>query len=55
MIKLERTNSWYRPYTVVASGTEYVLESIKFYDGGGNIISSNSGWLQNQYGSDIPM
>ena len=54
MIKLERTQSWYRPYTVIASGTEYVLESIKFYDEDGNIISSNSGWLQNQGGSDIP-
>lgn len=54
MIKLERTQSWYRPYTVIASGTEYVLESIKFYDEDGNIISSNSGWLQNQNGTDIP-
>lgn len=54
MIKLERTQSWYRPYTVIASGTTYVLESIKFYDEDGNIISSNSGWLQNQGGSDIP-
>lgn len=54
MIKLERTQSWYRPYTVIASGTEYVLESIKFYDEDGNIVSSNSGWLQNQNGTDIP-
>lgn len=26
MIKLERTQSWYRPYTVIASGTEYVID-----------------------------
>lgn len=54
MIRLERTCGWYRPYTVVASGTTYVLESIKFYDESGNIVATSSGWLQNQCGSDIP-
>jgi len=54
MIKLERTQSWYRPYTVIASGTTYVLESIKFYDESGNIVATSSGWLQNQQGLDIP-
>jgi threonylcarbamoyladenosine tRNA methylthiotransferase MtaB len=32
MIKLERTTNWYRPYTVVASGKEYLLENIHFYE-----------------------
>ena len=54
MIKLERTANWYRPYTVVASGTTYVLESIKFYDENGKIVATSSGWLQNQCGNDIP-
>lgn len=54
MIKLERTVNWYRPYTVVASGTTYTLESIKFYDENGEIVATSSGWLQNQRGYDIP-
>lgn len=53
MIKLERTMSWYRPYTVVASGKEYILEAIKFYDKDGNIVASQSGWLENKFGNDI--
>lgn len=54
MIKLERTANWYRPYTVVASGTTYTLESIKFYNENGEIVATSSGWLQNQCGTDIP-
>jgi hypothetical protein len=54
MIKLERTANWYRPYTVVASGTTYTLESIKFYNENGEIVATSSGWLQNQCGNDIP-
>lgn len=54
MIKLERTVGWYRPYTVVASGKEYVLDNIKFYDKDGNILSAGNGWLQCKAGSDIP-
>lgn len=53
MIKLERTTSWYRPYTVVASGKEYLLENIHFYDENGVVVSSGSGWLQNINGTDI--
>lgn len=53
MVKLERTFCWYRPYTVIASGKEYVLEAIKFYDKDGNIVVSSSGWLENERGVDI--
>ena len=53
MIKLERTTNWYRPYTVVASGTTYLLENIMFYDKDGVVVSSGSGWLQNTNGMDI--
>ena len=53
MIKLERTSNWYRPYTVVASGKEYLLENIHFYDENGVVVSSGSGWLQSINGMDI--
>ena len=53
MIKLERTTNWYRPYTVVASGKEYLLENIHFYDKNGVVVSSGNGWLQNINGMDI--
>lgn len=53
MIKLERKLSWYRPYVVTASGKEYVLESIRFYDVEGNIVLHSSGWLQDVRGMDI--
>lgn len=53
MIKLERTASWYRPYTVVASGKEYLLEQIHFYDENGVVVSSTSGWLENARGVDL--
>lgn len=53
MIKLERTINWYRPYTVVASGKEYLLDNIHFYDENGVVVSSGSGWLQNINGIDI--
>ena len=53
MIKLERTTNWYRPYAVVASGKEYLLENIHFYDENGIVVSSGSGWLQNINGMDI--
>jgi hypothetical protein len=53
MIKLERTANWYRPYTVVASGKEYLLENIHFYDENGIVASSGGGWLQNINGMDI--
>ena len=53
MIKLKRTTNWYRPYTVIASGKEYLLENIHFYDENGIVVSSGSGWLQNINGIDI--
>ena len=53
MIKVTRETSWYRPYTVVASGKEYLLENIHFYDENGIVVSAGSGWLQNIYGQDI--
>ena len=53
MITLKRTTNWYRPYTVLASGKEYFLEKIHFYDESGVIVSSGSGWLQDIRGMDI--
>lgn len=53
MIKLERTTNWYRPYTAVASGKEYILENIKFYDADGVVVSSGNGWFQDIRGLDI--
>lgn len=53
MIKLKRATNWYRPYTVVARGKEYLLEKIHFYDETGIVVSSNDGWLENARGVDI--
>lgn len=52
MIKLERKLNWYRPYVVTASGKEYVLESIRFYDHNGVVLYA-SGWLQDVHKMDI--
>ena len=53
MIKLERTYSWYRPYGVTASGKEYTLDSIKFYNETGVVVEAG-GWLQDVFGRDVP-
>ena len=50
---LERKSNWYRPYYILASGREYKLERIHFYQDGKIIVSSHSGWLEKENGRDI--
>ena len=50
---ITRKENWYRPYYVVASGREYKLEKIHFYNDGKILVSVNSGWLENQNETDI--
>ena len=50
---ITRKVNWYRPYYVMASGREYKIENIHFYNDGKIIVSSNCGWLENQHGQDI--
>lgn len=45
-----RKATWYRPYYVVASGREYKIEKIHFYNDGKILVSVNNGWLENQNG-----
>lgn len=52
MTELKRGTSWYRPYTVTASGKEYALESIKVYDEDGKILYCR-GWFEDSRGMDI--
>ena len=47
---ITRKAAWYRPYYIVASGREYRLEKIHFYKDGKILVSTNSGWLENQNG-----
>ena len=47
---ITRAASWYRPYYVVASGREYKIEKIHFYNDGKILVSVNNGWLENQNG-----
>lgn len=50
---ITRATSFYRPYFVVASGREYRVEKIHFYNDGKILVSTNSGWLENENGRDI--
>lgn len=50
---ITRATSFYRPYYVVASGREYRVEKIHFYNDGKILVSTNSGWLENENGKDI--
>lgn len=50
---IQRTASWYRPYYITASGRGYKVGKIHFYKDGKILVSSNSGWLENQNGIDI--
>ena len=50
---ISRKANWYRPYYVMASGREYKLEKIHFYNDGKIIVSTNCGWLENEKGYDI--
>ena len=53
-MKIGRNSSWYRPYYVVASGKEYKVNKIYFYDKEQKIVtSSNSSWLETEKGEDI--
>ena len=50
---IARATSFYRPYYVTASGREYRVEKIHFYKEGKILVSTNSGWLENENGRDI--
>lgn len=50
---LTRKASWYRPYYAEASGREYKLEKIHFYKDDKILVSTYSGWLENEIGRDI--
>lgn len=50
---ISRTESWYRPYYITASGRQYKVEKIHFYKDDNILVSTNSGWLENQNGRDI--
>lgn len=50
---LTRESNWYRPYYMVASGRKYKVERIHFYKDNAILVSTNSGWLENQNGADI--
>lgn len=50
---ITRKANWYRPYYAMASGREYKIENIHFYNDGKIIVSSNCGWLENQHRQDI--
>lgn len=50
---ITRAASWYRPYYVMASGREYKVEKIHFYKDGKILVTTNSGWLENENGRDI--
>lgn len=50
---LTRKSSWYRPYYAEASGREYKVEKIHFYKDDKILVSTNSGWLENENGRDI--
>lgn len=51
---LQRKAKWYRPYYMIASGREYKIERIHFYNVNDKImVSSNNGWLESSNGKDI--
>lgn len=50
---ITRAASFYRPYYVMASGREYQVDKIHFYKDGKILVSTNSGWLENENGRDI--
>ena len=50
---ISRATSFYRPYYVMASGREYKVEKIHFYKDGKILVSTNSGWLENEDRGDI--
>ena len=50
---ITRAANWYRPYYVITSGREYKVEKIHFYKDGKILVSTNSGWLENERGRDI--
>jgi hypothetical protein len=50
---ITRKAEWYRPYYVTASNREYKVEKIHFYKDNKILVSTSSGWLENQNGRDI--
>ena len=50
---ITRKSGWYRPYYIIASGREYKLERIHFYKDDKILVSTNSGWLEEESGADI--
>ncbi len=50
---ITRKASWYRPYYMVASNREYKVDRIHFYEDNKILVSTNSGWMENQNGRDI--
>ena len=50
---ITRKSNWYRPYYATAGVREYKIEKIHFYKDNIVLVSTNSGWLENQNGRDI--
>lgn len=49
-MKIEKTESWYRPYGIVVNGKNYFVNQIHFYKDNAILCSSQSGWLmKNDY------
>ena len=46
-----RTSSIYRPYFIEVNGKSYKVDTIKFYNNDGVLVSTNVGWLQSGEGS----
>lgn len=48
-MKLQRANTWYRPYTVHG----YTVKNIHFYNDNGIVVSTRCGYLTDIHGADI--
>ena len=51
---ITRGEVWYRPYKVIASGRNYFLDKIVFFEKDGIMVENRNGWLENERGIDLP-
>lgn len=50
---IKKSINWYRPYYFMASGKQYKVNRIHFYEDGKIICSSENQWLENKNSCDI--
>lgn len=50
---LSRLENWYRPYFVTVNNKKYQIDFIRFYKDDKVLVSTSSGWLERQNGTDI--